>query len=166
MKYLIFLFSLFFLNLSLHAQWDVLNDGLVGNDITFTSKNVGWMWGYNELIKTEDGGETWQQILLDDNYWFREFFFKNDSLILSYVELDFAEDRLVLISENGGQSWSEFYHLAEDDYGLMDISIVNDSTIFMAGMINWSKGWIKKQLIMALPGRILLRVYLEIISTI
>src|SRR4030043_1509700 len=65
----------------LHVQWEILNQGTSGslNTIDFVSENIGWVNGEEGILyKTEDRGETWRSLPLDENRLVGLFDFINE----------------------------------------------------------------------------------------
>jgi len=133
---------------SLNAQWETLNEGFgTVFDIDFTSEQTGWLSGRNKLFKTEDGGENWDEIHLPQNIVFYRFFF-SDSIAWAYGYSTLDEKNYIYKSDNGGSLWHKSYAIPEN-YGFENISIVNDSVVFVVGIFtdtNYCAGWVIKTL--------------------
>jgi len=110
---------------NLFSQWEIINQGLIGNptDADFVNENVGWVAIDKTLLKTEDGGETWQEIKLD---W-------------RISGLDFVTPQIgwalgsgsIIKTENGGVNWIPKYQF-QGDYP-SDIFALNKDTVFVTG---------------------------------
>jgi len=138
----IFLYAQFIIGLSLYGQWDVVNEGLEGypGDLYFVSENIGWFSGYNTLLKTTDGGDTWNIVPLTTYSDFSNFHFFGDSVI--WV----TASRKVLKSINGGLSWIPLYNLT-DNKDFKKVSQVNDSVAYIGGVdYNNNRIWILKSM--------------------
>jgi hypothetical protein len=87
MKRFIFVLSFIIYHLSLHAQWDVLNEGLTGEfnyfqrpHIQFISEDIGWIIFPDITYKTLDEGETWIPDLIEENWRLTKVKSSNDSI--------------------------------------------------------------------------------------
>jgi photosystem II stability/assembly factor-like uncharacterized protein len=131
------------------GQWEVLNEvGIAGiyydiPRIQFTNEDVGWIASRHLLYKTEDGGENWSFLPLDENWDFRGFKFRNDTLGYAYGTADSVD---IVKSEDGGLSWMPVFNLPENYY-MRDISFAADSIIYAIGNDAQSEnyyGWAMK----------------------
>ena len=64
------IFSIIFLfilnaNAQDNGQWEILNEGGDFISIGFVNDEVGWIVYVGALLKTEDGGNTWQSLPID-----------------------------------------------------------------------------------------------------
>nr|NQU89978.1 T9SS type A sorting domain-containing protein [Bacteroidota bacterium] len=80
-------------------------------DVFFLNQDTGWVVGtYKNMLKTTDGGESWTRITIQSDDWisFNKIFF-TDELHGCVVggDLMYPNDGLVMISEDGGESWIE-----------------------------------------------------------
>ena len=61
------IYFLFIASVNLNAQdndkWEILNEGnpYRYNTIDFINENIGWLITGEGMLKTEDGGESWQK---------------------------------------------------------------------------------------------------------
>ena len=76
---IIFLFIAFvYVNAQENVEWEVLNLGYGSMEsMEFINENTGWIAGLATLLKTEDGGQTCDNIQTDINFF--EIDFINDS---------------------------------------------------------------------------------------
>ena len=143
MKRFIFTISIIFLfiaSVNLNAQdtgqWDILNEGGDFNAIDFVNEQVGWVAGKGTLLKTEDGGETWNSLPLDDKWYISLIDFISDSVgwvsgWSNSVE-DHAIGSVILKTMDGGQTWSVQKVLPDENY-LSSIRVINESIIYAIG---------------------------------
>lgn len=72
--------------------------------VFFTDINHGWITGEDGLIiKTVDGGENWNNSILDKNYKISDIFFSNNDT--GYAVGYSSRASLIWKTENGGQDW-------------------------------------------------------------
>lgn len=103
---------------SLEGQWEILNQGFENYksyydgdiEIDLVSKDAGWLSKGNSLLKTINGGETWNQVPWDLGY-IVDCEFIDDSLCWVISErLDYSEPGWSLIirlykTNDGGNNW-------------------------------------------------------------
>jgi photosystem II stability/assembly factor-like uncharacterized protein len=137
MKRFIFtLMTLLILIANLRGQWEIINEGGAGgfNTIDFVDKNTGWLGGLQgEILKTEDGGETWVALPIDKDWSIAQLDFINKSVgwaVANYDNSDVEKGR-ILKTTNGGQSWSLQKKVGTSF--LNSIYAVNDSVVYAAG---------------------------------
>ena len=156
----IFLTFIFTLTFFLHgyaqyqSKWDILNEGIEAHAIDFIDDNNGWLLTYDKLLKTEDGGESWEAHTLPMEL--------RHSTILKFTSSaigwatggdDYPYNNLYK-TENSGLSWAKSF--GSTNYSV-DFTAVNDSVVFTAvyfvgdandcegqifKTINGGKGWI------------------------
>ena len=130
----------------LYAQWEILNEGFAGyriNTIDFVSKNVGWMAGDRGIVlKTTDGGETWQTTKLNENWYITQIDFIDDSVgwAVGYHN--------ILKTEDGGYNW--VLQKKVPDFYLYSIYAVDKNNVYAAydkiykttnGGADWIDAW-------------------------
>jgi len=155
MKWIIFKISVFISFLTLIningqdiGQWQ--NTNQYGNylgfqTIDFIDEDNGWIAGYNTLLKTEDGGQTWVSISNNDdllaghvgaNFLIEEIDFVDETFgwVIVWVQLDDLNIGKILKSENGGQNWSAVYTFNIFIGPYIDYSLfaVDDSTAYIS----------------------------------
>ena len=94
-----------------------------GRKMFFFDEKNGWVVGeFNEIFKTDDGGETWQRIwALDKRYRLFSIFFVNEN-----VGWLCGADGLLLRSDDGGETWQRAASPAMND--VYDVFFVNENT--------------------------------------
>jgi photosystem II stability/assembly factor-like uncharacterized protein len=150
MKLLFFLISFFIFHSLLHAQWDVLNEGInfgstyltQRGDLQFISEDMGWFITADITSKTTDGGETWYPHFINGNWILKKVWSLNDTVTYSYCFSDSSDNRAIFKSEDGGFSWFLSLNFA-DNYNLSDLSIVNDTIVYSIGEY-LEDGWIMR----------------------
>jgi photosystem II stability/assembly factor-like uncharacterized protein len=65
---------------NLRGQWEILNEGGHFETIQFVNNEIGWIVGGGNLLKTEDGGETWYTLSTDENIQIHKIDFINESV--------------------------------------------------------------------------------------
>lgn len=128
--YILFLF-LFFLP-ELYPQWQWQNplpQGNSLNSILYVNDQLVWACGTTgTLLKSTDGGDTWEFIMLQDRMYVRDIFFINDETGWLCGESEDYELSYILGTTNGGLTWEIQYSqtqggpfksivFADDNYG-------------------------------------------------
>ncbi len=112
------------------------------SSVFFTSTSTGFIsaldWGDYEsiILKTEDGGKTWKQLVIS-NF---------DGLIYSYLILKYADSRIgyayqywnIFITQDGGESWDR-YNFYNDfpgaSYDDLCMDVIDENTLFAGGSV-------------------------------
>jgi len=127
MKHSIFTLTIILTMLTTVAgQWDILNESGYFEGIDFINDEVGWIKSQDRFLKTEDGGETWESIILNNNLKFSLFDFINDSIGWA------VGSEGIFKTQDGGYSWKSQYEFYEE-IEIESIFIVNDSVLYAAG---------------------------------
>jgi photosystem II stability/assembly factor-like uncharacterized protein len=100
----IFLFPLFSIALTAQAEWN--NTAPISmqgryEDLHFISPDTGWtVSGGGGIHRTYNGGDSWEQLYFNSDYYFRSIGFADS-------QLGFAGtlDATLLKTENGGENW-------------------------------------------------------------
>ena len=134
MKIIILLF-VFLFSLSINAQWEILNEGFKGriNTIDFVNENVGWIGGSNGiLLKTNDSGENWNSIKVNESWDLNQIDFINDSLGWaigsSFTSLT---NTIIIKTADGGYNWTiqkKFQYI-----DLYSLYVIDEKTVYAAG---------------------------------
>ena len=105
----------FFLSITIHAQWYPQNSGVSINlnSIFFIDANVGWAVGeHGIIIRTTDGGTTWTQqtsgrIVEFEDVWFKDV---NTGIVVGGLNtiLKTTDGGLTWIEKLGGGGWYFF----------------------------------------------------------
>ena len=125
------------------AQWATLEDGPVApetgpgrhDDVTFISETTGWIVnGYQEVHRTTDYGETWDQISTIPAF-LRSVGFKNETQ--GWVGT-LAADRLLWETLDNGETWSDITDriTGTKPTGVCGLWVVNDTLAFGVGTYN------------------------------
>ncbi|KAA3615590.1 MAG: T9SS C-terminal target domain-containing protein [Calditrichaeota bacterium] len=127
----------------LQSQWEVLNDGWPYgnfNSIDFVNNEIGWISAGNRLLKTTDGGLTWDAVPLNEGWSVERIDFINEFIGWGfgpyYDEIEETESEIIIKSEDGGHSWSiqkEFKDAGFGYWGEGRIQAIDDSIVFIIG---------------------------------
>src|SRR3990172_7734763 len=78
------LMTLLILIANLQGQWEIVYESGAGgafNTIDFVDENTGWLGGLQgEILKTEDGGETWLALPFNKDWSIAQLDFINNSV--------------------------------------------------------------------------------------
>lgn len=95
--------------------------------IDFINEMTGWLAGPGNLLKTENGGDTWENIPLQ---WdFHRIGFVNES-----VGWAIGNTSNVYRTEDGGQTWSNMKKF-RNDYIFTSMCAVDDKTMYMVAIV-------------------------------
>lgn len=111
------------------AQWREKASGTENSltAVSFPDARNGYICGaYNTMLKTADGGDTWQQ--LDTKQIPLMTFLSIDALDANKV---FVARKGLYMTSDGGDSWTEWGKLSGSDGSIFSIKAVNDSTVFI-----------------------------------
>lgn len=109
----------------LSAQW-VQQDSSTGNSLCavhFVDVQVGYAAGWNSILKTLDGGTTWESLAFPSNVTFVSVFAKSAMDV-------FVGRRNLYRSTNGGEDWREIGGLVKDG-SIFDIRFTSDTTGYL-----------------------------------
>lgn len=116
-------------------EWaDLVDDPTVVKEITFSDKTPDEVFvGYEgALLKTTDGGETWQTLIASEQ---NRFYFgiglqqQNPGRVYTggWLKTPDAQPLTIFISDNGGHSWEEFSFAGESYGGILDLQITREA---------------------------------------
>ena len=105
-----------------------LSTGTTLNSIDFVNPMVGYICGFNGLIlKTEDGGKTWQKSTYDSRVNFFDVLFLNNEK--GFIT---GDNGTIIHTSDGGKNWGVLNTYIKES--IFDICFLNDKkTGFMAG---------------------------------
>lgn len=132
-------------NGAIHSDWVpiILSTGTTLNSIDFVTPLTGYVCGFNGLIlKTEDGGKTWQKSTFDSGVNFFSVRF-----ITPFKGFITGDNGTIIYTEDGGKNWNFLKTYSKES--VFDIYFLSDKqTGFMAGShgtimksINGGKSW-------------------------
>ena len=121
-------------------QWNFLNEGFIGRDFDFINEKVGWIAGDGKILKTIDGGITWDSYPTDKDWSFRKIDFIDKLTGWASVELtkySYTDSQHTVITiqktEDGGRKW---FAQGINDYDWSPYSeplqAVNDSVVYFS----------------------------------
>lgn len=116
------------------SQWEHkdVSTNVTLSAVHFQNELVGYVSGANEIYKTEDGGNTWQNILTAGSQSFFEdlFVFDNNNIIAVGKELT-SNEALILRSNDSGVNWTTA-NVSASSF-LNSVFFVNSNLGFCAG---------------------------------
>ncbi len=115
---------------SFHSDWKpvTLSTGTTLNSIYFINPKVGYICGFNGLIlKTENGGRTWQKNTFDSRVnFFNVYFLTEDKGFIS------GDNGTIIYTTDGGANWKMLRTYIKES--IFDICFLSDKqTGFMTG---------------------------------
>jgi len=108
-------------------SWQTFNCGIQISSIEFINSKVGYAGGTSYyILKTTDGGQTWQQIVVAN-------VIPSNTLSIKFFDLNvgfaFREHSTILRTSDGGNTWTP-YNIGDDIYSFY---FVNATTAFACG---------------------------------
>jgi photosystem II stability/assembly factor-like uncharacterized protein len=134
LAFIIFLITI----INVQGQWEILNDGIYGrldldlNIIDFINEDIGWISTGPALLKTEDGGETWHYIYLDEDLSIGSIDFVSDTVGWALGSSVVLEAGIIARTRDGGITWVVKKQLQSGLYP-GGIYAVNDRVVFVVG---------------------------------
>jgi len=127
-----------------HGDWQILNEPGNLETISFINENVGWVYGLNTFLKTDDGGRSWYSqsgngALLAGyenlNFSIKALDFLNETVGWIITRLYDPNIKITILqkTEDGGNTWDVIdspFDLSVTDEGDYLISAVSDSTVY------------------------------------
>lgn len=132
--------SVFFLTISSFGQnWQTLNASTLSwrfEDMQFVDPEIGWVVdGGGQILKTADGGETWNQQHFNSDHFFRSVEFINDQIGFAGTLANGNPNTTLLKTVNGGNTWVDITNtLPVNVPGICGMHAVNENTIFITGV--------------------------------
>ncbi len=139
-KFFICISVIFASSFSLQAQWISQNSGISSQllSVYFINQSTGFACGlYGQILKTTDGGVSWQaNTVIDTSAAYCSFYFNNSNtgyaagriLILGQ---NFSAKPLILKTTNSGGTWNSL--LTDSGYTLLSINFINENTGYASG---------------------------------
>jgi photosystem II stability/assembly factor-like uncharacterized protein len=115
-------------------NWHILNEGSHGNinSIDFVNQTTGWAAGFNGLLlKTEDGGETWTNLVYKEGAQIYIIDFVNEMTGYAYGWDPDNGENVIIKTIDGGKNWTVKYDIT--DYSVDAIQVLNESIVFAIG---------------------------------
>lgn len=122
------LVAFFFFNSTLFGQdWKRMQSwGLDFESITWVNGSLGFIGGENILIKTEDGGQTWQELNIPENTLINDLAFWDES-----IGFAIGDEGTILKTINGGLEWTKINSPTSNH--LYSILVVDENSILLVG---------------------------------
>ncbi|MEM7103705.1 MAG: YCF48-related protein [Bacteroidota bacterium] len=136
-----FLFFLFITSNSIYAQtsWQPLNTNTLSwrfEDMFWLDANIGWVVdGGGQILKTEDGGATWDQQFYDSDYYFRSVEFLDENVGFAGTLSSAESNGSLWKTTDGGITWNNITNLLPKSVlGICGMAVADDQTIFITGV--------------------------------
>ena len=120
-----------FISTKIYAQWEILNEGAKGEfrAIDFVNENFGWIAGENgTLINTQDGGEIWNTISINEEWNISMIDFITESI--GWAISNDEDWTFIIKSIDGGNNWSTQKQI---ETALHAIYVVDENNAYVAG---------------------------------
>jgi photosystem II stability/assembly factor-like uncharacterized protein len=128
-KIVMFIVLILVYKMSAQEGWFWQNPLPQGNrleSIFFIDEHIGWTVGsYSCVLKTTDGGNTWNKIYIEQNYSFTCVLFMNENV--GWIT---GQNGVILKSTDGGLSW---FNLNSGTTKNLSQIIINDSMLWVIG---------------------------------
>ena len=135
---------------SLAQSWQTLNVNTFGwrfEDMQFVDTEIGWVVdGGGQILKTIDGGLTWNQQYYNSNHYFRSVEFYDENIGFAGTLANGNPNATLLKTINGGQTWTDITsNLPVNVPGICGMHMTNENTIFITGTF-YSSAYIMKSI--------------------
>lgn len=149
-RYLCILFLSFISFESIAQTWQTLNATTFGwrfEDMQFLDQEIGWVVdGGGQILKTIDGGVTWNQQYYNSNYYFRSVEFFDENIGFAGTLANGNPNSTLLKTINGGQTWTDITStLPTNVPGICGMHMTNENTIYITGTF-YSSAYIMKSI--------------------
>jgi photosystem II stability/assembly factor-like uncharacterized protein len=119
----------------LHGQWEIMNQGARGNltAMDFVNEHTGWFAGFEGfLLKTEDGGESWNMVMQDNSLHIRILDFASESVgwAAAAVEDGMVYRERIIRTVDGGETWRIFEVIPDSVYWIGSIFAVEENILY------------------------------------
>lgn len=112
-----------------HSQGHSYNYDYHLKSVFFINEDTGWVAGeYNELLKTNNGGQTWNPLYLPDSCLFYDLYFVNPDTGWVLGTAYTLQVRRIYHTTDGGNTWE-----IQKDSGGTSISMISDSVGWVSG---------------------------------
>ncbi|MFN8361055.1 MAG: YCF48-related protein [Candidatus Kapaibacterium sp.] len=106
------------------------------DDVDFVDDKLGFVSGIDgTILKTSDGGDTWQKTPTNTTRRIRKIVAFSPTLIAAA-----GDTALVMVSTNGGESWNSYYPWADSSFvlgiGFQTLTVSNNHTLWVSGYNN------------------------------
>jgi photosystem II stability/assembly factor-like uncharacterized protein len=150
------IFSIFFMfivnvNAQENNQWELLNEGLPGelnyegiNKINFVNAQIGWLIGARMVLKTMNGGDTWNKIIIPEEIFSETIDFQTELIGWAMGQEQGSDNYGLFKTLNGGQSWILKKEFSGNN--LETFFVVSDSVLYATVDIDVGEcsAWIMK----------------------
>ncbi len=126
-SFFVFTIVFFWANFIFGQTWQRMQSwGLDLESITWANATIGYAAGENLLIKTIDGGLTWEELDIPEINRINDLDFWDEN-----IGLAIGNDGIIIKTTNGGDQWSNISSPTSSD--LYSISFVEENNIIIAG---------------------------------
>ncbi len=120
-------------------EWQTLNASTLSwrfEDMQFIDADVGWVVdGGGQILKTTDGGQTWNQQYYNSNHYFRSVEFYNEQIGFAGTLANGNPTTTLLKTIDGGETWTDISStLPINVPGICGMHMTNEETIFITGV--------------------------------
>jgi len=106
--------------------WDFTSEVEI-KTVDFINEKIGWMAGPGTMLKTENGGESWENIPT-------ELDFHRIDFVNEFVGWAIGNGSIVYRTEDGGKTWRRLKRF-RDDYDFTSISAVDDKIVYIVAIV-------------------------------
>jgi len=113
------------------TKWFALRNGPFGGSgsmegLYFINQNTGWFAGNQFILKTTNGGETFDSIRVPSYLYDIHFRNENDGIVCGEV-LSFYR------TTNGGSNWNKIIMPASQGHNFYRMSVISDTIVYLVG---------------------------------
>jgi photosystem II stability/assembly factor-like uncharacterized protein len=120
-------------------SWTTLNATTLSwrfEDMFFVNEQKGWcVDGGGQIIRTTNGGLSWQQVYYDNEVYFRSVEFKDENTGFAGALGGSSSDARLFRTMDGGDNWTEITaNFPQTVIGICGIAMADANTVFITGV--------------------------------